>query len=93
MSQGMASAKPGNASEQQVRLQLQGLQHEVERSATIVRWLGWLALLLVILLIFLMIAIHLYSVMQYASVKNVRGGRRRGTARRGRDHLRARFRG
>jgi hypothetical protein len=71
MSQGMASAKPGNVSEQQVRLQLQGLQHEVERSATLVRWLGWLAVLLVVLLIFLMIAIHLYSVLQYASVKSV----------------------
>jgi hypothetical protein len=71
MSQGMAAAKPGNVSEQQVRLQLQGLQHEVERSATLARWLGWLAVLLVVLLIALMIAIHLYSVLQYASVKNV----------------------
>ncbi len=71
MSQGMPSAKPGSVPEQQVRLQLHGLQHEVERSATLARWLGWLAVLLVILLIVLMISIHLYHVLQYASVKSV----------------------
>ena len=71
MSHGMASATPGNVSEQQFRLQLQGLQHEVEQTATLARWLGWLAVLLVVLLIALMIAIHLYNVMQYASVKSV----------------------
>jgi hypothetical protein len=71
MSQGTAAAKPGNVSEQQVRLQLQGLQHDVEFTDKLARWLGWLAILLVALLIALMISIYLYSVMQYASVKNV----------------------
>ena len=67
----MASASPGNVPEEQVRLRLKGLQHEVERSATLARWLSRLAILLVALLIALLISIHLYHVMQYASVRSV----------------------
>ncbi len=71
MTQGAASTTPGNLSEDQVRLRLQGLQHEVEWSATLARWLGWLALLLVALLVLLVVSIYLYYVMQYASVSSV----------------------
>ena len=71
MTQGMASANPGNVTEEQVRLRLQGLQHEVERGPTVARWLGWLAMLLIALLIALIISIYLYYVMQYASVTSV----------------------
>jgi hypothetical protein len=71
MTQGMTSANPGNVTEELVRLRLQGLQHEVERSATLARWLGWLAILLIGLLIALIISIYLYYVMQYASVTSV----------------------
>jgi hypothetical protein len=67
----MTSTYPGGASEEQVRLKLQGLQHEVERSATVVRWLGWLAALLIALLIACIISIYLYHVMQYASVTSI----------------------
>jgi hypothetical protein len=61
----------GGASEEQVRLRLQGLQHEVERSATLVRRLAFLAILLILLLLLLLIALHLYHVMQYAEVSSV----------------------
>jgi hypothetical protein len=71
MTHGMASASPGNVTEEHVRLRLTGLQHEVERSATLARWLGWLALLLIALLIALIISIYLYHVMQYASVTSI----------------------
>jgi hypothetical protein len=71
MSHGMAAPRPGNVGDDQVRLQLRGLQHEVERTATLVRWLRWLAILLVVLLIALAILIYLYHVMQYASVASV----------------------
>lgn len=71
MTQGMASTNVGNVPDDQVRLKLQGLQHEVERSATLARWLGWLAALLIALLIALIVSIYLYYVMQYASVTSV----------------------
>jgi hypothetical protein len=71
MTQGAASITPGNLSEDQVRLRLQGLQHEVERSATLARWLGRLAVLLVALLLVLIVSIYLHYVMQYASVASV----------------------
>ncbi len=93
MTQGMASANPGNVTEEQVRLRLQGLQHEVERSATLARWLGWLAMLLVALLIALIISIYLYYVMQYASVTSVERDRHRRATRGGRDCVRARVLG
>jgi hypothetical protein len=71
MSQGTTSPKPGVVSDDQVRLRLKGLQHEVERTATLARWMSWLAILLVALLIALAISIYLYHVMQYASVTTV----------------------
>ena len=71
MTQGMASTNLGNIPDEQVQLRLRGLQHEVERSATFARRLGWLAIGLIALLIVLMISIYLYSVMQYASVNSV----------------------
>lgn len=71
MSQGAASVSNGGSSEDQVRLRLQGLQHEVEKSAAQVRRLGFLAILLIVLLLVLLISIHLYHVMQYARVANV----------------------
>jgi hypothetical protein len=83
MSQGTAGATMGGASEEQVRLRLQGLQHEVEKSATLVRRLGFLAILLILLLLILLIALHIYQVMQYAevsSVEAVSAGDRPGTA-------------
>ena len=72
MTQGMASASTGNVPDEQVRLRLHGLQHEVERSAILARWLSRIAILLVALLIVLIISIYLYHVMQYASVTSVR---------------------
>ena len=87
MTQGAASTTPGNLSEDQVRLRLQGLQHEVERSATLARWLGWLAILLVALLIVLIVSIYLYYVMQYASVSSVEATRHRRATRSRRDCL------
>lgn len=71
MAQGMTSTHTGGPSEEQVRLKLQGLQHEVERTATVARWLGWLAILLVILLIAVGVSIYLYYVMRYATVTSV----------------------
>ena len=71
MTPGAANVTAGGNAEEQVRLHLQGLQHEVERSATLVRRLGFLALLLIILLVVLLIALHLYHVMQYARVADV----------------------
>jgi hypothetical protein len=71
MSHGAASATMGGASEEQVRLRLQGLQHEVEKSATLVRRLGFLAILLILLLLILLIALYLYQVLQYAEVSSV----------------------
>jgi hypothetical protein len=71
MSHGMAAPRQGDFGEDQVRLQLKGLQHEVERTATVARWLGRLAILLVALLIAMAILIYLYNVMQYASVASV----------------------
>lgn len=72
MNQGSAtSTTPGNLTEDQARLKLQGLQHEVERSANLARWMGRLAVLLIVLLIALSVSIYLYYVMQYASVSTV----------------------
>lgn len=71
MAQGMTSTHTGGPSEEQVRLKLQGLQHEVERTAIVARWLGRLAILLVILLIAVGVSIYLYHVMQYATVTRV----------------------
>jgi hypothetical protein len=61
-------------SEEELRLRLQGLQHEVEKSAGRVRRLAFMAILLVIALILLLISLHLYNVLQYASVDRVQAG-------------------
>jgi hypothetical protein len=66
MSYGAASAN-----EEELRLRLTGLQHEVEKSANLVRKLALIAIILVILLILLLITLHLYHVMQYARVVDV----------------------
>ena len=58
-------------SEKELQLKLQGLQHEVEKGKARVKRLAILATLLVALLILLLIAIHLYNVMQYAAVSSV----------------------
>ena len=71
MTQGMASTFPAGSPDEQARLRLKGLQHEVEQSANIARWLGRLAILLIALLIALVIGIYLYYVMQYASVRSI----------------------
>ena len=71
MSQGFVNSPTSDPSVEQVQLRIRGLQHEVEKSATLVRRLAVLAGLLVLLLIALVIALHLYHVMQYAEVSSV----------------------
>lgn len=71
MTQATTPNYSGGPPDEQVRLRLQGLQHEVERSANIVRWLGRLAVGLVALLIACIVGIYLYFVMQYASVTSI----------------------
>jgi hypothetical protein len=71
MTQSTAGMPHGKTTEEQARLHLQGLQHEVERSTELVRRLKWLAILLVALLVVLLISLHLYHVMQYAKVSMV----------------------
>jgi hypothetical protein len=70
MTQSMAGTA-GGGSEQELKLRLQGLQHEVEKSAGLVRRLAIMAIFLVLALILLLIAIYLYNVMQYAQVESV----------------------
>jgi hypothetical protein len=71
----MSQAKPGPSMnpglEAELQLRLQGLQHDVAKSATMVRRLAVLAISLVLLLLLLLVALHLYHVMQYAEVSNV----------------------
>lgn len=65
---GMAA---GGGSEEELRLKLRGLQHEVEKSASLVRKLAIMAAILVLALIALIIALYLYRIMQYARVESV----------------------
>ena len=58
-------------SEEQLRLKLQGLQHSVVRSRRLVKLLIGLAIGLILLLLTLLIGLHLYNVLQYATLSNI----------------------
>jgi hypothetical protein len=62
------SASTAAASEQQLRLQLQGLQHQVAQGQARVRRLLILALVLMVLLAALLVWLYLHHVFQFASL-------------------------
>ena len=70
MSPANPTIEPGTT-EEQLRLRLQGLQHHVVRSAKLARLLIALAIALLLLLLALLIGIHLYNVLQYATLSNI----------------------
>lgn len=57
--------------EEQLRLRLQGLQHQVARGRTWMRRLAVLAILLLLLLLLLLLGLYLYHVLQYASLEEI----------------------
>jgi hypothetical protein len=59
---------PAGTAEPALSLQLQGLQHEVQRSRTTLRLFGALALLASFFFVALLVGLHFYDVMQYAEV-------------------------
>ena len=60
-----------NAPEDELKLRLQGLQHQVQKSGRRARRLAFLAILLTVLLVLIIVSLHLYHVMQYATVNTV----------------------
>ena len=62
---------PGSPGEEQLRLQLQGLQHKVQRSSRWVRRLIILAGVLIAMLAALLIALRVHYVMQYAPLEEI----------------------
>lgn len=60
------AATPGNDAD--LGMQLQGLQHEVQRSRTALRATAGLAIGLTALLVLLLVGLRLYNVLQYAEV-------------------------
>jgi hypothetical protein len=72
MTRGQPGGNPlGIAGEEQLRLELQGLQHQVAVGRAWVRWLIILAILLILLLVILLVSLYLHRVLQFAPISDL----------------------